>query len=212
MYSIKFGNLSKSFGEKLILDNVNIEFCHNKTYLIIGESGVGKTTLLNIIAGYEEFDSGEIAKDENLKIEYLFQEDMLFSNLTVYENMYIKYCAKTVTLHDKEDEYVQRTYHDKFEDILNKFNMYDYLERKVSLLSGGEKQRVQLSNILLTNPDIILMDEPVSKLDKSNKLAVLEKINEVFEYKTIIIVDHNNKSLYENATILILVGGKLIYE
>lgn len=175
-------NLTKEFNNIKILDSVNFTF-KKGFYILKGKSGIGKTTLLNIVAGYLYPDKGEIKQNENLKIEYLFQEDLLFSNLTVEENMFIKYNA---------NEYINKYNSiDIFKGILSKLKIEHLINKKISTLSGGEKQRVQLANILIREPDVILMDEPISKLDKENRECVIDLILNIFKEKIVIIVSHD---------------------
>lgn len=185
------------------LKKVDFEFEKGNCYVISGESGCGKTTMLNLIAGYLEPDSGCIIKEDNVRIDYLFQDEILFSNLTVKENMFLKYTCLSEDLKSFENDSLR---------ILKKFNIDDLIHRKVALLSGGERQRVQLANVMLSEPDLILMDEPTSKLDKRNKHQIIESINSNFRDKTLIIVSHEYEERYDNMIKLKLKGGQLFYE
>ncbi|CAH8768126.1 ABC transporter ATP-binding protein [Paenibacillus dendritiformis] len=200
MSSLRLINISKQFGDKLLLDAIDFEFHAGRIYIIRGESGSGKTTLLNIIAGYIEADAGRLEMQPNTKIEYLFQDEMLFSNLTARENMYIKYRAR-----NRDDA----GFTPLAESTLAQFNILDLADRKISMLSGGEKQRVQLASILISDPDIILMDEPTSKLDLHNKKTIYEAIMSVFHQKLVIIVSHENNRLIDASINLTLEHGRL---
>src|SRR5690554_1349874 len=92
MTIIKLNNITKNYNGKTLLDKIDFEFNGDNIYIIRGESGSGKTTLLNIIAGYINTDDGIVEVDPSIKIGYLFQDEMLFSNLSVKENMFIKFC------------------------------------------------------------------------------------------------------------------------
>ncbi len=198
--ALKLEKLSKTFDNKEILKKVDFEFEKGNCYVISGESGCGKTTMLNLIAGYLEPDSGCIIKEDNVRIDYLFQDEILFSNLTVKENMFLKYTCLSEDLKSFENDSLR---------ILKKFNIDDLIHRKVALLSGGERQRVQLANVMLSEPDLILMDEPTSKLDKRNKHQIIESINSNFRDKTLIIVSHEYEERYDNMIKLKLKGGQL---
>jgi len=200
---LRLERLSKTFDHKEIMKTVDFEFEKGKCYVVSGESGCGKTTMLNMIAGYLEPDCGCIKKEENVRVDYLFQDEILFSNLTVKENMFIKYTCFSEDLKSFEKDTLS---------ILKKFNIDDLLNRKVALLSGGERQRVQLANVMLSRPDVVLMDEPTSKLDKENKEQIIESINSNFKDKTLIIVSHEHEEGYENVVKLKLKGGQLMYE
>ncbi len=200
MASISLNCVSKKFQDKVILDKVNFDFLPRKKYVISGKSGIGKTTLLNLIAGYLKEDSGEITIDSGLSIEYLFQDECLFSNLTVIDNLFIKACCL---------EMERERFYEISEKLLRKFNIVDLKNRKVALLSGGEKQRIQLASLLLSNPDIILLDEPTSKLDEENKKYIIQLINKQLEEKLLIIVSHDFNKEYENCILLKLREGIL---
>lgn len=192
-------NISKKFNHKQILNNINFKF-NTGFYLITGESGIGKTTLLNIISGYLKADTGKIKYNSKINMEYLFQEDLLFSNLTVKENMLIKYIAN-----EKND---LNNFEEVCTSILLKLKIKNLWNEKINRLSGGEKQRIQLANILIKNPDIILMDEPISKLDKKNRYDVINLIKDIFKNKIVIIISHNE--IISGFTNLKIMKGKLI--
>ncbi|MFB9331135.1 ATP-binding cassette domain-containing protein [Paenibacillus aurantiacus] len=206
MKTLQLVGLTKKFGEKHILNQLDFEFHSPSRYIIHGESGSGKTTLLNLIAGYDNPDSGRVEGGGALNVGYLFQDEMLFSNLTVRENLFIKY-ASFSPYHQADSHFealITRTLHD--------FNILDLIDRKVSMLSGGEKQRVQLASILISEPDIILMDEPTSKLDKKNKEQIIKTIETVFKDKLIIVVSHESNPLLEGGMDLRLENGRLYHE
>ncbi len=203
MASIELKNISKKFEKVTILENINFTFREGLTYLIKGKSGEGKTTLLNILAGYIKPDSGSIIFDKSPKIAYFFQDEMLFSNLTVSENLFIKYCTLEKGIEDFEII---------MEQILVRVGILSLKDRKIAMLSGGERQRVQLASILFSDPDILLFDEPTSKLDDKNKEAIVATIVDVFKGKTLIIVSHDNNDFGNNCVKLRLDNGVLDYE
>ncbi len=203
MASIELKNISKKFEKVTILENINFTFREGITYLIKGKSGEGKTTLLNILAGYIKPDSGSIIFDKSPKIAYFFQDEMLFSNLTVSENLFIKYCTLEKGIEDFEII---------MEQILVRVGILSLKDRKIAMLSGGERQRVQLASILFSDPDILLFDEPTSKLDDKNKEAIVATIVDVFKGKTLIIVSHDNNDFGNNCVKLRLDNGVLDYE
>ena len=171
---MKIINLTKKFASKVIFDNVNYEFDDGKITYIIGESGIGKTTLLRIIAGLDEEFKGEIIGKSG-KISYVFQEPRLFPYLTVKENIEI------VT---DESQF-------NSDELLEIIEMSDEANSLPSSLSGGMKMRIALARAIYNNGDIILMDEPFSALDDDLKSRILPKIFEKLKDKTIIVVSHN---------------------
>lgn len=194
---IKINNVSKTF-KNIVLQDVSYEFIAGQCYYLTGESGTGKTTLLNIIFGYDDDFEGEVIKKG--KIEYMFQEHMLFENLTVADNLQMKLLAK------KDKEVIELS---ELKDALRKVNLDVELEKKVNSLSGGEKQRLQLAQYVLTAPDVLLLDEPACKLDANNKEKIYSVINEVFGDKTRIIVTHDEEINFNNGISLELREGKL---
>lgn len=203
--SICLNNVTKKFNGRNIFTKLNFEFVQGNNYFIKGESGAGKTTLLNILAGLVPIDEGNIIKSDSVSLQYLFQEVLLFQDLTVEKNLFIIWSSIT---RKNDDEFA-----DLLIDILNKVGI-DIAQKNqiVNVLSGGEQRRVQVAAILLFNPDIILLDEPTANLDNRNKLAIIKMINDVFSNSLIIIVSHDLESIPKNYTVLELKEGGLHYE
>ncbi|MBE9440487.1 ATP-binding cassette domain-containing protein [Staphylococcus epidermidis] len=172
--------------------NINIDDQHPKIYAIQGPSGIGKTTILNIIAGlkainYSYIKVGKrvltdsrhhlIVKVQQRRIGYLFQDYQLFPNMNVYNN---------ITFMTKPSEHINELIHTlKIEHLLEKYPV---------TLSGGEAQRVALARALSTKPDLILLDEPFSSLDDKTKKEGIKLILKIFEawQIPIIFVTHSN--------------------
>ncbi|MDE7161210.1 MAG: ATP-binding cassette domain-containing protein, partial [Anaeroplasmataceae bacterium] len=152
---IKLTNITKRYEEKIIFDHFSLELPENKITCILGESGVGKTTLLNMIAGLTAFQ-GHIEAPE--KISYIFQEPRLIPNLTVKENL--KLVSKL-----SEDEEIHT--------LLSILEIEDKIDTYPNQLSGGEAQRVSIARAFLYDGDMILMDEPFSSLDLSLKYRLI---------------------------------------
>ena len=104
---IKLNNIKKIRKNRTVLNDINFAFNDKQHYVIFGESGSGKTTLLNIIAGYEKSDSGTLKIINGKNLEYLFQDNLLFSNITVKENMLIKWASKYQNVKQFEENYMQ---------------------------------------------------------------------------------------------------------
>ena len=172
--------------------NINIEDQHPKIYAIQGPSGIGKTTILNIIAGLKSINYSYIkvgkrvltdsqhhlnVKVQQRRIGYLFQDYQLFPNMNVYNN---------ITFMTKPSEHINQLIHTlKIEHLLEKYPV---------TLSGGEAQRVALARALSTKPDLILLDEPFSSLDDKTKKEGIKLILKIFEawQIPIIFVTHSN--------------------
>ncbi|HEM3561902.1 TPA: ATP-binding cassette domain-containing protein [Streptococcus suis] len=197
-YSIELKNITKQYDGKIVLDKINLRFdtCH--TYYIIGDNGSGKSTLLNIISGYDTDYSGEYVNN-GLSIGYLLQEDLLFRNLTVKDNLFLQIKALSSQNIDVES-------------IIEALNLRIVLNKKVSQLSGGEKKRVAIAQIILKNTDIILLDEPMANIHQSDIEGLLKTIYDVFQNKIIIIVSHGNviENINQPVKKIILSKGKVI--
>ena len=166
---INFKNVSKSFGNKKILDNINIEIEKNKITCLIGESGCGKTTLLKMINRLNEPTSGiitingkNILKQDPIKLRrsigYVIQQTGLFPHMTIKENIEIIPKIEKLPKQDIEKKTLELM---QMIDL----NPTEYLNRYPNELSGGQQQRIGIARAFATDPDIILMDEPFSALD-----------------------------------------------
>ena len=176
--SLVLKNVVKSFDGKKVLDGFSLDIQGNARIAIMGESGRGKTTLLNIIAGLEKPESGTVQIPDGTRITMCFQEDRLIESLTVYRN--IKMAAgKNITKKDVAGELEKVGLDSK---ILN---------NKVNTLSGGMKRRVALLRALMAESEIVLLDEPTKGLDDANKRVVLDYIKEHSINKILLFVTHD---------------------
>ncbi|WP_175420240.1 ATP-binding cassette domain-containing protein [Marinitoga sp. 1154] len=184
-------NLNKNFGENVILSGFNIVFEKKKINILLGESGIGKTTILNILSQIIEKDAGEIAIHG--KIGYVFQDDRLVPWLSTYEN--IKLIKENVS-------------YEEIKIFLKLLNLDEnVLYKYPDELSGGMKKRINILRTIIYDPDIILMDEPFSSLDISTKYKIMEEFKNIQKEKhyTVIMVTHDPfevSTLGENVFIL----------
>lgn len=167
-------NLNKSFKNKKILNNFTINIPESGTICIIGNSGCGKTTLMNIMSGIESVDSGNINDIKNLKKSYVFQENIFIPWLSVGDNISL------VSKLSKND----------IESLLKSFNLNDIYDKKPSELSGGMKQRVNIVRALCVDFKVIFMDEPFKGIDKNNKALAIDIIKKYIKDKLCIMVTH----------------------
>lgn len=201
---IAINNLCKNFNGNVIFDNFNISIPTGDFVVFAGDSGCGKTTLLNMIGGLEKPSGGEILVDgENIfkrnsrrkyfmnKVGFLFQNFALVENKTVRENLLLvpKKSRTNLTVNEALEAV----------GVVNKVN------EKVYKLSGGEQQRVALARLLLKKCDIILADEPTGSLDAGNADAVLNILHSMNEQgRTVIIVTHNEKIIESEKKVVLL--------
>lgn len=196
---IELKAISKSY-DKNIINNLSIKIKENEMVAIVGQSGKGKSTLLNIIGLLENADSGEVIIDDRKnikansneatkiireKISYLFQNFALVEQETVYENL--KIALKYVKISNNEKEKLIKS-------ALKSVDLEGYEKRKIFELSGGEQQRVAIARVILKPSKIVLADEPTGSLDSKNRdkvLELLKKMNK--DGKTIVIVTHDNQ-------------------
>ncbi len=192
--------VSKRFGERRILDDASYDFEAGRTYVLSGESGIGKSTLLHILAGYLDADTGRVATPE--RVGYVLQESTLFSTITVVDNLRIRLAAQAVPP-ERSEQLIATS--------LERLGVTDLAERLAAQLSGGERQRVQLAGVLATAAELVLLDEPTSSLDPASRDDVAAAIDAAFADKTVIVVSHDPglAGSLEGAVGLTLREGKL---
>ncbi|MCD3217329.1 MULTISPECIES: putative bacteriocin export ABC transporter [Clostridium] len=198
MNAISLKNITKKFGNKVIFKNFNLNIKKGDFVSIMGPSGTGKSTLLNMIGLLESKDSGDIKildylnpKFNSKEGVYLLRKEIsyLFQNYGLVENKTVNYNLKMATHFLKLSKNEENK---KIKDALSKVGLENIENEKVYSLSGGEQQRVALAKIILKPSSIILADEPTGSLDEKNRdivLKILKKFNE--DGKTIIVVTHD---------------------
>ncbi|OLS01890.1 ABC transporter ATP-binding protein [Tissierella creatinophila] len=180
-YGVK--NINKSYKDLKILDNISIDFEEYKTTCILGESGVGKTTLLNIIAGITDKDTGDIIGFGDEVSSFVFQEDRLIEWKNVKDNI-------SFVLQKKIKKIEIENLIDKYLKLVN-LEEYKYFYPKD--LSGGMRQRISILRAFIYPSRILIMDEPFKSLDINNKQIVIELFKKLktVEKKTCILVTHD---------------------
>ena len=185
---LKIENLYKTYYTKKneidALNNINLKVREKDFIALVGPSGCGKSTLLSIIGDLEKPTKGTIKKHNDLKVGYMLQDDCLFPYLTIYENCILglkinKICTKENT--------------DNVKKLLKTYGLEEFMNNYPKDLSGGMRQRVALIRTLALKPDLLLLDEPFSKLDYQMRINVSKDVLNIIkkENKTLIIVTHD---------------------
>lgn len=207
---IRVNNISKSFKNIKVLNNISFNFKMGKSYSIIGTSGSGKSTFLKCIAGLASLEGGSIQyiNIQKKNIGFVFQNFNLFTNMTVLEN--IIYAPQQV-LGEKKQVVINKARY-----LLKKVNLDLSIENKYpSNISGGQQQRVAIARTLCMQPQIILYDEPTSALDIESTVEVFNIIKNLSESKDLIniIVTHHIKfAVNASESILFFDKGRIIEE
>ncbi len=175
--NIKVNNLFKSFNGQQVLNNVSLSFAEGGITCIMGTSGVGKTTLANIMMGLRKADSGKIIGLQGKKISAVFQEDRLIEHLDAIKNIMLV-CPK-----DMKKEVI--------EDNLKEIGLTEYKDKPTKSLSGGMRRRVVMVRALLSDYDVLIMDEPFKGLDEELKGRVINYVKEKTKGKTVVIITHD---------------------
>ena len=179
--SLRISNLKKRFADKVIFDDFSYEFSNNGIYAITGESGVGKTTLLRLIAGLDTHYSGSISGGGIGNVSLAFQENRLFPNLSALDNVVL------ANHNEPTPNAVEEAKKMLISLGISEKDIYLY----PSELSGGMRARISLARAFLKQAPILLLDEPTSELDSENAELVRKIIKKQAENRLIIIVTHN---------------------
>ena len=209
---IKIENLSKSFGEKVILDNINLDIKRGEFVTLLGPSGCGKTTLLRMLAGFMQPDSGAITMEDKdilsmpphkRPLKTVFQRYALFPHLNVYEN--IAFGLKLKKVDSKEIE-------QRVRKALKMVSMTDYEDRDVNSLSGGQQQRVAIARAIVNQPQVLLLDEPLAALDlkmRKDMQLELKQMHEALGITFIYVTHDQEEALTLSDTIVVMSEGKI---
>jgi len=213
---IRVSNITKKFGKIIAVSNCSFEINDGEFFVLLGPSGAGKTTILDIIAGLERPNNGEIYFGEELvsspfkvieprkrKIGMIFQDLALWPHMTVYQN---------IEFGLKERKYSKEERNKKIFNILELTKLLSYKSSYPTQLSTGEKQRVAIARAIVLDPDILLVDEPLSNLDEklADELRLeIQKLQRQFKITTL-YVTHNQREAFDIADKLIIINqGKI---
>ncbi|ABR55923.1 ABC transporter related [Methanococcus aeolicus Nankai-3] len=211
MAVLKLANVSKAYSNTKILNNINFE-CENELISLLGPSGCGKTTCLRTIAGFEIPSNGKIFLNGNditnippnkRNIGMVFQSYALFPHLNVYEN--VAYGLKIKKLKKNEIK-------EKVKDALNMVNLEGFENYNINELSGGMQQRVAVARALVIEPEVLLLDEPLSNLDAKLRIKMrreLKKLQRDLDIPSIYVTHDQEEALTISDRIGVMNNGKI---
>ena len=219
MSSVTIQNVTKSFGNTVVLEDFDAVFQNGEFVTLLGPSGCGKTTMLRIIAGFEKPTSGCVKFDERVvssdkvfippekrDIGMVFQSYAVWPHMTVFDNV-----AYPLRIKKMDKDAIQK----KVDRVLAMVHLTQYAQRIPSQLSGGQQQRVALARTLTQSPHIILADEPVAALDPVTAKQVMQDfvhINQEMGISILLNIHHVELALEYADRIIGIRAGKIVYD
>ena len=218
---LELTNITKDYvsGDTTVkaLKGVSIKFRKNEFVSILGQSGCGKTTLLNIIGGLDRYTDGDLSIDDistkkykdkdwdtyrNNRIGFVFQSYNLIPHQTVLSNVELALTLSGVSKSERRKRAME---------VLEKVGLGDQIHKKPNQMSGGQMQRVAISRALVNNPDILLADEPTGALDSATSIQIMNILKDISKDKLIIMVTHNPELADKySSRIIRLLDGKVV--
>ena len=199
------------------LDNVSIKFRNNEFVSILGQSGSGKTTMLNLIGGLDNYTSGDLVingistkkyKDRdwdiyrNHRVGFVFQSYNLIPHQTALQNVELALALSGIPKDERRKRSIA---------VLKKVGLEKQMHKRPNQMSGGQMQRIAIARALVNDPDILLADEPTGALDSETSVQVMKLLKEIAKDKLVIMVTHNPDLAYEYSTRIVkLLDGKII--
>ncbi|TJX60938.1 ABC transporter ATP-binding protein [Soehngenia saccharolytica] len=212
VHTIDLINLSKKFGEDLVLDNINLYIRQNEFLTLLGPSGCGKTTTLRIIGGFETPTEGKVIFEGNditdlppylRQINTVFQRYALFPHLNVYENI-----AFGLKIKKKSNEEIKQ----KVTRMLELVNLSGFEKRNIESLSGGQQQRIAIARALVNEPKVLLLDEPLGALDlklRKEMQVELKKMQQSVGITFVYVTHDQEEALTMSDTVVVMDKGRI---
>ncbi|MBQ7580458.1 MAG: ABC transporter ATP-binding protein [Clostridia bacterium] len=209
---IQLKNISKSYGDEKVLNDINLSIRDKEFITLLGPSGCGKTTTLRVIAGFVEPDGGDVIFDgkkindippHKRQVNTIFQRYALFPHLNVYENV-----AFGLRLKKKSEEEIKKT----VGEMLELVNLKGFGKRNVDSLSGGQQQRVAIARALANDPKVLLLDEPLSALDlklRKDMQVELKNIQKEMGITFIYVTHDQEEALSMSDTVVVMDNGMI---
>ena len=201
---------------QVALNKVSVAFRDNEFVAVLGQSGSGKTTMLNVIGGLDRFQSGDLVIDgistkdykardwdayRNNRIGFVFQSYNLIPHQTVLSNVELALTLSGVSRAER---------HDRAVAALQKVGLGDHVNKKPSQLSGGQMQRVAIARALINDPEILLADEPTGALDSKTSVQIMDLLTEIANDRLVIMVTHNPELAEDYATRIVTLTDGVI--
>ena len=218
MYSVTIQNVTKSFGNTVVLENLDAVFQNGELITLLGPSGCGKTTMLRIIAGFEKptsgcvkFDDRVVSSDkvfippEKRDIGMVFQSYAVWPHMTVFDNV-----AYPLRIKKMDKDAIQK----KVDRVLAMVHLTQYAQRIPSQLSGGQQQRVALARALVAEPALLLLDEPLSNLDAKLRESMRFEIKEIQRESgiTVLYVTHDQTEAMAMSDRIVVINRGVIQQ
>ena len=210
MGAIQLKNVTKKFGDQMVIDNLNLSIEDGSFTVLVGPSGCGKSTTLRMITGLDEPTSGDIYIDGKKindltpgkrDIAMVFQNYALYPTMTVRENIEFGLENKKVPKEERKK---------RVQEICEVVGLTQYLDRKPATLSGGQRQRVSIARAILKNPPILILDEATSALDTESERLVQEALERLMKTRTTIAIAHRLSTIKNADEICVLYEGEIV--
>ena len=210
---ITFKNVKKQYEDDVVLKNINLKLERGKFYTLLGPSGCGKTTILNLIAGFTEVTEGTVTINgekvndvppNKRTVNTVFQDYALFPHMNVFENIAFGLRIKKMDA---------KTIEEKVASVLKMMRLSGYENRAISEMSGGQRQRVAIARALVNEPDVLLLDEPLSALDLKLRTDMQYELRELQQRLgiTFVFVTHDQEeALAMSDEIFVMKDGKIV--
>lgn len=210
---ITFKNVKKQYEDDVVLKNINLKLERGKFYTLLGPSGCGKTTILNLIAGFTEVTEGDVTINgekvndvppNKRTVNTVFQDYALFPHMNVFENIAFGLRIKKMDA---------ATIEEKVASVLKMMRLSGYENRAISEMSGGQRQRVAIARALVNEPDVLLLDEPLSALDLKLRTDMQYELRELQQRLgiTFVFVTHDQEeALAMSDEIFVMKDGKIL--